>query len=116
MVMEQNENLEHISPEEKGKLAEEKTFLALEELKKEGRIKDFGQSFFFSQEDLKGIDFIIISGEGKIIRLQVKSYFGEKEMKKYRRRGIWYLAAQLEKSLEEVKKEILEIVEKATKS
>ena len=45
--MEQNEKLEHISPEEKGKLAEEKTFSALEELKKEGKNKRLRTIFLF---------------------------------------------------------------------
>jgi len=110
--MERNENLERISPEEKGKLAEERTSQALEELKKEGKIKDFGQSFFFSQEDLKGIDFIIISGDGKIIPLQVKSHFRKEEMGSYLRKGIQYLPVPPEKSIAEIKKRILEIVER----
>ena len=105
------ENLEdkYLLMEKKGKESERKVFQALEELKREGKIKDFGQSFQFSQEDVEGIDFIILPQKGKAIYLQVKSTFIEKKKEKYERRGIAFLAVE-EKKLREIKEELIKII------
>jgi len=104
-------NSGYILAAKKGELAEGKVFEALEELEKEGLIGKFGQTDKFSQEDLRGIDFIIITEKGKEIRLQVQSTFKEKAMKKYLKRGIFYIVPGKDK--EEVKERILRIIKKA---
>ena len=98
----------------RGETSERKFFLALEELKKEGAFKDFGQSFRFSQEDLKKKDFCIVSNEGKIIWFQIKTSFNANDKEKYLRKGIQYIAIE-DKNLGEIKAEILEILSKAKK-
>ena len=96
----------------KGEEAERKVFEVLEELKAEGMIKNFGQSLKFYQEDTSGRDFLITTRDDKIIWLQVKSGFNQFEKEKYQRRGIHYLGGVGQKTLEEIKKEILEILRK----
>ena len=96
----------------RGEGSEEKVCQALEELKAEGMIKNFGQSLKFYQEDLKKRDFIIITNDEKTIWLQVKSSFHQADKEKCLKKGIRYIAVQ-QKSHLEVKKEILEILEKA---
>ena len=100
--------------EKKGKESERKVFQALEELKKEGKIKNFGQSIQFGQEDLEGIDFIILPQKGKAIYLQVKSSFNEKAEEKYKKRGIFFLAVE-KKGLKEIKQELIEIIKNSAK-
>jgi hypothetical protein len=99
----------------RGEESEDKVLQILEELRKEGEIKDFGQSFRFSQEDSRGIDFLIITKDGKLIPLQVKSSFNQGDKGKYKGRGIYYLRGVAEKTLEEIKKEILVIVKQKNK-
>ena len=98
----------------KGEESEEKVRQALEELKAEGIIKNFGQSLKFYQEDLRGRDFLITIDNGRVIWLQVKSSFNAVDKEKYLRRGIHYIAVE-QKTLGEIKKEILEILEKSRK-
>jgi len=103
-----------ITPQMKGEMAEEKVFLALEELKKEGGIVNFGQTFAFSRDDQKGTDFMVFMGRGKEIHIQVKSYFLSKtQIKRYRRKGIWCVSAPLNKDISEVKEIILRIIARA---
>ena len=94
----------------RGKIAENKVFEALEELKEEGLIENFGQTFPFSKDDLWGIDFIILPKEGGIIPLQVKSSYYEKDKRKYLRRGIQYIVVWPNQDKEEVKKNLLKIL------
>lgn len=94
----------------KGQLSEKKVFNALEELKQEGEIKDFGQTFPFSQDDRNGIDFIVITKTGKEVRIQVKSSYRREEVEEYLRKGINYLIPGKDKA--ETKKRILWIIEK----
>ena len=99
----------------RGEESERKVFEALEELKAEGMIKNFGQSSRFSQEDASGRDFVIIIDDGKIVWFQVKSSFHENDKRKYLRRGIHYLAVG-QKTPEEIKKEILKILKQKGRS
>jgi hypothetical protein len=99
-----------------GEESEEKVRQILEELKVEGKIKNFAQSLKFYQEDLSGKDFLIITNNDKLISIQVKSGFNPFEKEKYQRRGIYYLGGVREKTSEEIKKEILEIIQKKSKS
>ena len=99
----------------RGEVSEGKVFEALEELKAEGMIKNFGQSLKFYREDTLGRDFLITTRDDKIIWLQVKSGFNQFEKEKYRRRGIHYLGGVERKALEEIKKEILEILRQKSK-
>jgi hypothetical protein len=101
---------------QKGEETENKVHQALEELKTEGMIKNFGQSLKFSQEDVSGRDFLITTNDEKIIWLQVKSGFNQVEKEKYRRKSVHYLGGVREKTPEEIKKEILEILRKKSKS
>ena len=98
----------------RGETSERKFFLALEELKKEGAFKEFGQSFRFSQEDLKKKDFCIVSNEGKLIWFQIKTSFNAKEKEKCLRKGIQYVAIE-NKDLGEIEKEILKILKRKGK-
>ena len=100
---------------ERGEASERKVFEALEELKAEGMIKNFGQSLKFYREDTSGRDFLITTRDDKIIWLQVKSGFKQFEKEKYQRRGIHYFGGVEQKSLEEIKKEILEILRQKSK-
>jgi hypothetical protein len=93
----------------RGEESEEKVCQALEELKVEGVIKNFGQSLKFSREDISGKDFLITTKDEKIIWIQVKSSFNPVEREKYQRKGIYYLVVG-EKTREEIKKEISEIL------
>jgi hypothetical protein len=99
----------------RGEDSEKKVFEILEELKTQGKIKNFGQSLKFSQEDISGRDFLIMTKDEKIIWVQVKSSFNQVEKEKYQRKGIHYLVVG-EKTSEEIKKEILEILQKKSKS
>ena len=99
----------------RGEESERKVFEALEELKTEGMIKNFGQSLKFYREDTSGRDFLITARDDKIIWLQVKSGFNQFEKEKYQRRGIHYLGRVEQKTLEEIKKEILEILRQKSK-
>jgi len=94
---------------EKGEKSEEKVYRALEKLKQEEIIRDFGQTIKFSQEDLRGKDFVIITNDEKAIWLQVKSSFNPAKQKKYLRRGIYYIAIQQKTPLE-IREEILGIL------
>lgn len=105
----------YILAEIKGEIAERKVKEGLEELEREGLIEKFGQTFRFSKEDFEGIDFVIISKKRKEIRLQVKASFNEKAMKKYLKRGIFYIAVPPGQEKDEVKQRILKIIEIATK-
>jgi hypothetical protein len=100
----------------RGEESEEKVRQILEELKVEGKIKNFGRSLKFYQEDSSGKDFLITTNDDKLIWIQVKSGFNQVEKEKYRRKGIHYLGGVREKTLEEIKKEILEILRKKSKS
>ena len=93
----------------RGEESEEKVCQALEELKAEGTIKNFGQSLKFYQEDRSGRDILITTNDDKLIWLQVKSSFNPVEKEKYQRKGIYYLVVG-EKTREEIKKEISEIL------
>jgi hypothetical protein len=99
----------------RGEESEDKVRQILEELREEGEIKDFGQSFRFYQEDSGGIDFFIITKDDKLIPLQVKSSFNQGDKEKYKERGIYYLGGVAEKTLDEIKKEILVIVKQKNK-
>lgn len=99
---------------EKGETSERKVCQVLEELKAEGKIKNFGWSSKFSQEDSSGRDFLITTNDEKIIWLQIKSSFHPVDQEKYRRRGIYYIAVQ-QKSDFEIREEILGIIRKAIK-
>jgi DNA-binding Lrp family transcriptional regulator len=94
-----------------GEESEEKVRKVVEELKVEGKIKDFGQSLKFYLEDKAGIDFVIITNDGKLILIQVKSSLNQADKKEYEKRGIYYLGGVREKTPEEIKKEILEILQ-----
>jgi len=96
----------------RGEESEEKVCQILEELKAEGMIKDFGRSLKFYQEDRSGRDVLITTNNDKAIWLQVKSSFNPVDKEKYLKRGILYIAIG-EKSLPEIKKEILWILNKA---
>jgi len=96
----------------RGEESERKVCQALEELKAERMIKNFGQSLRFYQEDSSGRDVLITTNNDKVIWLQVKSSFSPLDKKKYLRRGIHYIAVE-EKSLLEIKKEVLGILNKA---
>jgi hypothetical protein len=100
-----------VDPYSRGKIAEEKVFKALEELANEGLIENFGQTFPFSNDDLWGIDFIILSNKRGIIPLQVKSSYSKKEQKKYLRRGIRYIVVWPNQGKEKIKKNLLKILE-----
>ncbi|MBU0546802.1 MAG: hypothetical protein ABH876_01270 [Patescibacteria group bacterium] len=100
-----------INTDEKGKIAEQKTFDALEKIEKDGNIKSFGWTFPFSEDDLRGIDFIIFPNKGREIRIQVKSSYNQKEEERYSRRGIYYMVVQPYKTREKVKLELLQILE-----
>lgn len=100
----------------KGEESEEKVCRALEELKAEGTIKNFGQSLKFYQEDRSGRDILITTNDDKLIWLQVKSSFNSAEKTKYQKRGIHYLGGVREKTLEEIKKEILEVLKRKNRS
>jgi diketogulonate reductase-like aldo/keto reductase len=97
---------------EKGGQSEAKVFEVLEELKAEGKIKNCGWSFQFGKEDLSGRDMVMVTVDNEIIWLQVKSSFNLSDMEKYLRRGIHYIAVE-QKTPEEIKKEILGILNKA---
>jgi len=94
----------------RGKIAENKVFEALEELKKEGLIENFGQTFPFSEDDLWGIDFIILPKKGGIIPLQVKSSYREENKRRYLRKGIRYIVVWPNQDKEDVKKNLLKIL------
>jgi hypothetical protein len=96
----------------KGEASEEKVFQALEELKEEGIIKNCGWSFRYSNEDSEGKDLLVVTIDGKVIWLQVKSSFNPVDKERYLKQGILYIAVG-EKSLPEIKKEILGILNKA---
>ena len=98
----------------RGEQSEKKVFEVLEELKAEGIIKESGRCDRFGREDSKGKDLAIITQEGKIIWLQVKSSFNETDKEKYLRRGIHYIAVG-QKTSEQIKKEILRILKKKNK-
>ena len=99
----------------RGEESEEKVCRVLEELKTEGKIKNFGRNLKFYQEDLSGRDVLITTNNDKVIWLQVKSSFNPIEKEKYRRKGIHYLGGVSEKTPEEIKKEILEILQQKGK-
>ena len=99
----------------RGEESEEKVCRVLEELKTEGKIKNFGRNLKFYQEDLSGRDVLITTNNDKVIWLQVKSSFNPIEKEKYRRKGIHYLGGVREKTPEEIKKEILEILQQKGK-
>ena len=99
----------------RGEESERKVCQALEELKTEGMIKNFGQSLKFYQEDSSGRDFLITTNDEKIIWLQVKSSFHPVDQEKYLRRGIYYLAIQ-QKSPSEIKTEVLRILKQDKKT
>jgi len=99
----------------KGEESERKVCQALEELKAEGMIKNFGQSLKFYQEDSSGRDVLITTNNDKVIWLQVKSSFSPLDKKKYSTRGIYYLAVQ-QKSPSEIKTEVLRILKQGKKT
>ena len=112
--MEEKQINNHITPWEKGEASEEKVFQVLEELKEEGIIRNCGRSFRYSREDSEGKDLGIVTIDGKVIWLQVKSSFNPVDKERYLKRGILYIAVR-EKPLPEIKKEILGILNKARK-
>lgn len=97
---------------ERGEESERKVCQVLEELKEEGIIKNCGWSFRYSNEDSKGKDLLVVTIDGKVIWLQVKSSFNPVDKERYLKRGILYIAVG-KKSLPEIKKEILGILDKA---
>lgn len=96
----------------RGEQAEEKVKEVLEELQREGIIKNFGQTSKFGIEDIKGIDFIVFWRSNQKILLQVKGYFDKKEQKRYKRRGIYVVLALPENGAGIVKRRILDIIER----
>ncbi|MCD6094316.1 hypothetical protein J7J39_00140 [bacterium] len=117
---------EMMSPEERieraGRLAETKVNRVLEEMEREGQIKDYTHSPKWSEKDRRGIDFTIYPREGSCIYIQVKSnIFPISTAKQLRLRkirpGIWQrgkiysIAAGNHESEEQVKNTILKILE-----
>lgn len=56
--------------------------------KKKKVIKDVTQTIRFSPDDLKGIDLIIEHLDGKILAIDVKTYWNEEEEEKCREKGV----------------------------
>jgi hypothetical protein len=63
-----------------GETAEKKVAQALIQLKKEGKIKGFKKTEKFSEEDKKGIDFIIYQDFPTPVYIQVKSHLNKEEI------------------------------------
>lgn len=99
----------------KGDRAERKVSKVLEKLEKEGIIKSFGWTFPFSRDDLDGIDFLIFPIKGKEIPLQIKSSYRKELEENYSKRGIFYMIVKPYHKFEEIRKNILEILERAEK-
>jgi hypothetical protein len=97
---------------ERGKESERKVCQVLEELKKEGIIKNCGWSSRYSNEDSEGKDLLVVTIDGKVIWIQVKSSFNSVDKERYLKQGILYIAVG-KKSLPEIKKEILGILNKS---
>lgn len=100
----------------KGKITEKKVFLALEKLREEGKIKNFGQTMPFSNDDSKGIDFFIYTLNGKRLKLSVSTRPKPWEKQEsLRRKGIIVFNVLMETDQETVLKEVTEIIETAQK-
>ena len=97
----------------RGEEAEKKVKMALEQIKNEGVIQNFGQTTKFGIEDWAGIDFMVFKHSGKEILLQVKGYpLNQKEQKRYQKKGIYVVFAFPDKKIEVIKKEILDIIKR----
>ncbi len=96
----------------RGKIAIEKVVRILKELKKEGKIRDFGETIPFSREDKRGIDIFIFPFNKKEIRLQIKAgdHLTLEEKEKYRKGKIFLIKNVLKKTDREIKNEILKIL------
>ncbi len=99
----------------KGDRAEKRVSKVLEELEKEEIIESFGWTFAFSRDDLEGVDFLIYPKKGKEIPLQVKSSYQKEHEKKYISKGIYCLVVKPYNDNKIIKKNILEILERAEK-
>lgn len=96
----------------RGRIAEQKVEEVLEILKKEEKIKDYGKTIPFSKEDRNGIDFFIYPYNRKEIKLQIKAggCLKIEAIEKYQKEKIFVIKNVLKKSEEEIKKEILDII------
>lgn len=108
--------------EQSGRRAENKTGRALNELIKKGKIKGYRQTERYSQEDMQGIDFIILSLRGNHIFLQIKSFLYPSDKKALRLKeimmGIWWhetgiynIEARIDEKPNHVAEKILRILE-----
>lgn len=77
----------------RGEMAVEKVVSALDSLKRQKIVREFGITDQFSDDDIKGIDVIIYPSWGGKLLLQVKASFNRKDKRRYNRKGIYYLAA-----------------------
>ncbi|MBA7575838.1 hypothetical protein ES708_17674 [subsurface metagenome] len=101
--------------DEKGDRAERKVSKVLEKLEREGVIESFGWTTPFSGDNLFGIDFLIYPIKGKEIPLQVKSSYRKELEEKYTQKGIFCIIVKPYQRLEEIRENVLEILEKAEK-
>jgi hypothetical protein len=102
------------SPEEKGKATEKKVSKALENLQEKGMIKNFGQTFNFSKDDMYGVDFYIFPLVGKEIKIQVKSSWNKKKAQIYRKKGIRILCLWPNQTITDAEKKLCQIINNHT--
>lgn len=117
--------------ESSGNIAEEKVRLALEEIKKLGLIRDFGQTIQFGRDDTQNIDFIVYTMDGGKVLLQVKSAIYPEHLRKmvlmddemtdeelesldehiWRRGPVYIISCPLNESAEQTSDKILDVLE-----
>lgn len=73
-------------------------------------IKNFGYSGDFSCDDRKGIDITIYPVWGGKILLQLKSSYNKEEKEEYKKRGIYYIAANPSREQVSIDREILNLL------
>ncbi|MCD6550389.1 hypothetical protein J7K24_02495 [bacterium] len=94
----------------RGKIALKKVIYSLNYFKRIALIKNFGYSGDFSYDDRQGIDITIYPVWGGKIFLQVKSSYNKEEKEKYKKRGIYYIAANPSREQISIDREILNLL------